>query len=270
MGLQTYGTKFFCFSVVYDYDHHFFVHYVDIEAQCLFAYEMIQEGIKDNCYSFKDLLNNSICRKYIYETALPFEQSVEMALSRLGEEGYNLFKNNCECFVRWLKTGVHESIQVKQAPWRVLSRIAATFGKVPLKKTLEKIGVTVANLFADDVAGFMDFGGIGAEVSMTSLVAFLFYALEKKELKKQFDSGEITRENFEDRLTEKKWELGGSAIGSLLGVLAPVAVGYSGVGSAMIGGLLGSLLVATLGSWIGKTIVTRRNQRRQALKNKQQ
>lgn len=36
------------------------------------------------------------------------------AESRLGEEGYDLFGNNCEHFARWCKTGQHESRQVRR------------------------------------------------------------------------------------------------------------------------------------------------------------
>lgn len=38
---------------------------------------------------------------------------VKRAKSRLGEDGYNLFNNNCEHFATWCVTGVSESAQVK-------------------------------------------------------------------------------------------------------------------------------------------------------------
>jgi hypothetical protein len=42
------------------------------------------------------------------------EETVQRALSRLGEKKYNLVTNNCEHFAIWCKTGVEESVQVKQ------------------------------------------------------------------------------------------------------------------------------------------------------------
>lgn len=42
------------------------------------------------------------------------EETVERAYSRLGEAKYNLISNNCEHFAMWCKTGISESIQVKQ------------------------------------------------------------------------------------------------------------------------------------------------------------
>lgn len=43
------------------------------------------------------------------------KETVERALSRLGEENYNLFSNNCEHFAIWCKTGVSRSYQVNKA-----------------------------------------------------------------------------------------------------------------------------------------------------------
>ncbi|MCW5315789.1 NC domain protein [Nostoc sp. KVJ3] len=40
---------------------------------------------------------------------------IQRAESRLGENAYNLFGNNCEHFATWCKTGIHASEQVKNA-----------------------------------------------------------------------------------------------------------------------------------------------------------
>lgn len=40
---------------------------------------------------------------------------IQRAKSRLGENAYNLFGNNCEHFARWCKTGIHMSEQVDRA-----------------------------------------------------------------------------------------------------------------------------------------------------------
>lgn len=41
-------------------------------------------------------------------------ETIQRAQSRLGENKYNLFFNNCEHFAIWCKTGIHESYQVEQ------------------------------------------------------------------------------------------------------------------------------------------------------------
>lgn len=52
-------------------------------------------------------------RSYGYHLYTP-EQTVARARSRIGESHYNLVTNNCEHFVIWCKTGVHESMQVNE------------------------------------------------------------------------------------------------------------------------------------------------------------
>lgn len=42
------------------------------------------------------------------------KETVERALSKIGEDKYNLLLNNCEHFAIWCKTGVSESYQVKR------------------------------------------------------------------------------------------------------------------------------------------------------------
>lgn len=43
------------------------------------------------------------------------EEAVERAQSRVGEQGYDLFDNNCEHFAVWCKTGQSHSSQVQSA-----------------------------------------------------------------------------------------------------------------------------------------------------------
>ena len=53
------------------------------------------------------------------------QETVKRALSRVGEDKYNLLLNNCEHFAVWCKTGVSESYQVK----RVLGNLMSCKGK---------------------------------------------------------------------------------------------------------------------------------------------
>lgn len=47
------------------------------------------------------------------------KETVERAMSRLGEDKYNLVTNNCEHFAIWCKTGLSESMQIKQVTYTV-------------------------------------------------------------------------------------------------------------------------------------------------------
>ena len=50
-----------------------------------------------------------------YEEADPSGQTLRRAMSRIGEQRYNLLFNNCEHFAVWCKTGQHRSGQVERA-----------------------------------------------------------------------------------------------------------------------------------------------------------
>jgi hypothetical protein len=49
------------------------------------------------------------------DASLPADEIISRARSRLGEDGYNFFTNNCEHFARWCATGKSESKQVTKA-----------------------------------------------------------------------------------------------------------------------------------------------------------
>ena len=49
--------------------------------------------------------------KVIHNVSLPAQEVIERARSRIGEEAYNVFVNNCEHFANWCKEGDHKSDQ---------------------------------------------------------------------------------------------------------------------------------------------------------------
>lgn len=58
------------------------------------------------------------------------QETVERALSKVGEAKYDLVLNNCEHFAIWCKTGVSESYQVK----RVVKRVFLNVFQNPIKR----------------------------------------------------------------------------------------------------------------------------------------
>lgn len=71
--------------------------------------------------SFDAFWNGDQVELVPYALAFDPEEVVRRARSRLGENGYDAFQNNCEHFARWCMTGEHRSGQVEKAG-------ATTFG----------------------------------------------------------------------------------------------------------------------------------------------
>lgn len=73
------------------------------------------------------------------------EKTLERAFSRLGEDSYNLFFNNCEHFATWCKTGKKNSEQVVRAADAVVDIFEQTYisseGSSSSIKAVTKIGV---------------------------------------------------------------------------------------------------------------------------------
>jgi hypothetical protein len=65
--------------------------------------------------TLEEFLAGGIRRVRRYKRALPQKESARIALSRLGDQNYNLVFNNCEHFASWCRTGVGRSRQVEKA-----------------------------------------------------------------------------------------------------------------------------------------------------------
>jgi hypothetical protein len=79
-------------------------------------------------------------RQYPPSECDPPHVVVERALSRLGEEGYNLFNNNCEHFATWCKMGEPRSSQVETFARRGMSLYTKLLAK-PVVEALVKQGL---------------------------------------------------------------------------------------------------------------------------------
>ena len=63
-----------------------------------------------------DLLRRILSEREQYKNYRIYspEETMERAHSRLGEDAYNMFSNNCEHFAIWCKTGISESYQAER------------------------------------------------------------------------------------------------------------------------------------------------------------
>ena len=61
---------------------------------------------------FADFSQGEVVSVTEHVDASPIGVTLRRAMSRLGEQNYNLLFNNCEHFATWCKTGRHRSVQV--------------------------------------------------------------------------------------------------------------------------------------------------------------
>lgn len=71
------------------------------------------EGRKILRSSIKDFCAGQVFNVVIHENASPNGVTLRRAMSRIGEQSYNLLFNNCEHFANWCKTGRHHSNQIE-------------------------------------------------------------------------------------------------------------------------------------------------------------
>lgn len=76
--------------------------------------------------TLEDFLDGGVPLVRHYSLCLPPEETVRNAMSRIGTDGYSLFRFNCEHFASWCKTGEHESKQVNNG------RLGVAVGLGPL------------------------------------------------------------------------------------------------------------------------------------------
>ena len=106
------------------------------------------------------------------------------------------------------------------------------------------------------------FGALGG-FAISALISACFFAKERSDLKKDLEAGTITPEFYRDSLIEKGCEMAGGSLGGGVGTVAFLGMSALGagtlisVGTAIVVGIIGSLIAANVGSWLGKKIVSR-------------
>ena len=70
-----------------------------------------------------DFCAGESCKVITHETSAAKSVTLRRAMSRIGEQSYNLLFNNCEHFANWCKTGVYRSNQIET--WLHKSSLAA-------------------------------------------------------------------------------------------------------------------------------------------------
>jgi hypothetical protein len=176
-------------------------------------------------------------------------RTIEMAESRLGEDGYSLFGNNCEHFARWCKTGQSKSEQVKD----VVSTSAAGAGSTAVTAaglgvvsgTGAAAGLSGAGIMSGlaTVGGTVGSGAVGGVAVLGAGPAVVTTLAMRRVL--QDDKALPSRER-KARAAGRAATVGGAVAGSAGSVAAISAVGTAGLsGAGITTGLAG--IGATMG-----------------------
>lgn len=180
---------------------------------------------------------------------------VYRAQSRLGENGYSLYGNNCEHFARWCKTGDHKSEQVKDVSSTsggVVGGTAATAaGLGVVSGTGAAAGLSGAGIMSGlaTVGGSVGAGAVGGVAVLGAAPAAVSTLAMRKVLE---DDEKLPQKERNARSAGRKATVAGAVAGSA-GSVAAISTagsvaGLSGAGItsglAAIGGTVGGGMAA--------------------------
>lgn len=210
----------------------------------------VKGEIVEQMFSFKDLVKEKV-KKIIWPDKLErfsVEERIERAYTRLGENFYDVLKNNCQHFVTWSMCGLKVSLQVKS--WYLTAREVGYSVFTGLydsgRKKVVPILIKLLANFSDEMAAAISknalYVGYGLAIAMEA-------GLAGYELYKAFKFCN-TKEEFYTKLVDivakAACRLGfgivGSCVGAAAGPVASLVVGAIGAG-------LGHLFGAMIGWW---------------------
>lgn len=201
----------------------------------------------------------SAIREVQYARCNTPRETLKLACSRLGEDGYSLFGNNCEHFAHWCKTGTAKSEQVKD----VASTGAAGAGSTAA--TAAGLGIISGAGAAAGFSGpamlsglaavgsFVGSGAVGGVVVLGAAPAVVTNLAMRKVLE---DDETLPEREREARAAGRVATFGGSLAGaagsvaaiSTLGTAglsgAGIASGLAGIGATVGGGMLAGTAIS--------------------------
>jgi len=195
--------------------------------------------------------------KYIYDRCSDAVTVLRRARERLGEKGYNVFKNNCEHFASWCKTGYEKCPQVSSFARRIrmipselvvaavergsaFPRVVASGGKAFVRSCAVQ-GVSRA-LF-----------GVTFVVGEAALFAYNCLRAQHNYKSAVRRAGDNMKPRLKQQRNENIAEAGYEALGAVGGTVVGAAIGsFIPVVGTVIGGLIGGLGGRLLGKLFGR------------------
>lgn len=220
--------------------------------------------------SLETFLGEGTIEVVTYSAALPVEETIAKARSRLSESGYHLVFNNCEHFARWCKTGDHASDQVNDA-------VAATAGVgaggvlVAAGVGVVSAGGAVAGLSgAGIMSGLATVGGVVGAGAIGGIVALAAAPAAVTTIAMQIvltDDEKLSDQEREARKVGRVATAAGgvaTAAGTVAAISASGVVGLSaagitsglaGIGATVGGGMLAGTVMAIGAPAVGAAAV---------------
>ena len=174
------------------------------------------------------------------QASFSMDEVVDRAVSRLGENNYDLFENNCEHFVNWCRRGVADSPQINLVD-SACRRGSAAAAKIAFPGLTAKATARVARQMPMGrfVAKSATRGGLAASLA-GDLVQISAEVVAIRSGKDRAQSRQIG---------QRTGALAASGVGYMLGGPAGAAIGF---GSWLVGEVVGQKASATTRRVIGK------------------
>lgn len=196
-----------------------------------------------------------------YKNALPVSEIIRRANSRLGENGYSVFNNNCEHFCLWCVVGEHTSPQVDTATWVSAPSVGAMVG-LGARAAVAASGAVVGLSGAGVMSGLASAGaavGGGAVAGIAILGAAPGAAMASLVNKTVLaDNPCLETNERESRAVGRVASYSGAAAGTVGSIAAISAMGttaglsaagitsgLAAIGGAVGGGMAAGVFVAT-------------------------
>lgn len=200
-----------------------------------------------------------------YAHALPPAEVVARAWSRVDQDGYNVFMNNCEHFARWCKTGEHVSDQSRSAVAHAAgvgaggTVAAATVGAVSTAG-LAAAASGPAIMKGLAAAGGLVGGGAAAGLPVVGALPGVIAAAAMNHAYK--DDPALPQAERDARMQARTGAAVGVGVGTAGAVAAVAAAGVPGLsavgittGLAAIGGAVGGGMLAGVAVAAGAPVV---------------
>ena len=172
------------------------------------------------------------------------------ARSRLGDKGYDLFRDNCESFAAFCKKGVERSQQVRWLRKGMVDQLKKALGSLTgkslelLKASFFPQTVKVSTAEAvEKVANNQQWIGFGLVVVIEGVITII----DIKKLYGERKDGNLTRKVFIEEVTKRVTE---AILAGGLAAAGGLVAGPLGIFVGIIGGTCGKLV----GSWLGPSI----------------